>query len=256
MSPYDRGRPWDTVVISPHFDDAALSLAGLLIRGAVGRTAVVTVHGGAPGGEGAASWWDSACGFSSPAEAYAWRLAEDARSCELLGAEQVPLPHADGPYRVKGELLSALEEFIDGLPETTRVLVPLGSNQPDHAAVREQAMAALAARGRDAPWVYGDLPYTGAGALWGTDEADKDLAANEQCGRAYQELSGAYRLETVHDIRLGDEEWAVKRNAVLAHGSQLAALATEHGAFLSRPGPLCSERIWALHARQEADLLQ
>ncbi|MDX6353706.1 MAG: hypothetical protein QOF98_609, partial [Streptomyces sp.] len=192
MSAYSHGyvtasaeRRWDTVVISPHFDDAALSVAGLLIRGA-GRAAVVTVHGGAPDASAATSWWDSTCGFGSAVEAYESRLAEDARSCELLGAEQVVLPHADGPYRAAGEQLTALREFLDGLPERTQVLVPLGTNQPDHAAVREQALAALAARGYDTPWVYADLPYTGAAPEWGTDDADRALAANGQCGKAYQ----------------------------------------------------------------------
>jgi len=244
-------RAWDTVVISPHFDDAALSLAGLLIRG-TGHTAVVTVHGGAPKTGAAPSWWDSVCGFSSPDEAYESRVAEDARACALLGAEQVLLPHPDGPYRPEGEPLTALEEFLDALPPQTRVLVPLGTNQPDHTAVREQAMAALAALGRDTPWVYGDLPYTGAGPLWGTDDADKDLAVNTECGSAYQRLSGEYRLDVVHDIRLNDEEWAVKRAAVLAHASQLAALATDHGNYLRHPGPLQYERVWAAGPRQPA----
>jgi hypothetical protein len=98
--------------------------------------------------------------------------------------------------------------------------------------------------------VYADLPYTGAAPEWGTDDADRALAVNGQCGKAYQQLSGTHRLEVVHDIRLNDDEWAAKRAAVLCHASQLAALATDHGHYLRRPGPLQYERVWAVHARR------
>lgn len=48
---------------------------------------------------------------------------------------------------------------------------------------------------------------------------------------------------------LSDEQWAAKREAVLCHASQLAALAPVHGAVLSRSGPLRAELIWSLGPR-------
>ncbi|MEV5509714.1 PIG-L deacetylase family protein [Streptomyces orinoci] len=230
------------VVISPHFDDAALSLGGYLSRLDRPKT-IVTVHGGPPAGPAGVSSWDAACGFASGAEAYAVRMAEDARSCELLGAEQVALRHPDGPY-APGARLVALEEFLAGLDPAAEVLVPMGTDQRDHQAVRDQALAALAAAGRRLPLVYADLPYSGALAEWGTDGAEAALARAEVHGRAYRDLRAGYGLRPVHNIRLDREEWAVKRAAVLCHGSQLAALAVKHRAFLRYPGPLESELIW------------
>ncbi|MFI9721898.1 PIG-L family deacetylase [Streptomyces sp. NPDC052396] len=236
--------PAPLVVISPHFDDAALSLGGYL--GRLDRPkSVVTVHGGPPADHAAASAWDAACGFVSGAEAHAARLAEDARSCALLGAEQIALPHPDGPY-APGARLTALAEFLAELDPAAEVLVPMGTDQRDHQAVRDQALAALAAAGRRLPLVYADLPYSGAVAEWGTEAAEAALAGDEVCGRAYRDLAGGYRLRPVHNIRLDEREWAVKRAAVLCHGSQLATLAVKHGGYLRYPGPLQAELVWEL----------
>ncbi|KOG91469.1 PIG-L deacetylase family protein [Streptomyces varsoviensis] len=241
--------PWTTVVISPHFDDAALSLAGFLRR-VDGPAAVATVHAGAAPADRELSYWDSVCGFVSTAEAHRTRLAEDARACALMRVDQVLLDHPDGPYR-DSEPLTALTDFLAGLPLATRVLLPLGTNQRDHRAVRDQGLAALASRpGADAattprPWVYADLPYSGASDQWGTDQASAALEHSDR-GDAYRDLKSRYRLDVIQDLHLTDEEWIAKREAVICYTSQLAPVAVDHKAFLRRPGPLQSELIWEL----------
>ncbi|MFE6732366.1 PIG-L deacetylase family protein [Streptomyces californicus] len=243
--------PWRTVVISPHFDDAALSLAGLL-PALPGPLAVVTVHGGPPAPGLPVSGWDALCGFGSAREAYEARRSEDARSCALLGAEQVLIDHPDGPYVREGDEPAGLDPLLRSLAPGTRVLVPLATNQPDHEAVRLRAQRVLAEAGAPEPWVYADLPYTGHLPEWGTPGASGALAASEKWGTAYQRLDRTHRLTVRHELTLSDEQWAAKREAVLCHASQLAALAPAHGAFLDREGPLRTELIWSAEPRATA----
>ncbi|WP_228989136.1 PIG-L deacetylase family protein [Streptomyces sp. DH8] len=240
--------PWRTVVVSPHFDDAALSLAGLLPT-LPGPLAVVTVHGGPPADGLPVSGWDALCGFGSAREAYEVRRSEDARSCALLGAEQVLVDHPDGPYVREGDEPTGLDPLLRSLAPGALVLVPLATNQPDHEAVRLRAQRVLAEAGAPDPLVYADLPYTGHLPEWGAPGASAALAASEKWGTAYQRLNRTHRLTVRHELTLTDEQWAAKREAVLCHASQLAGLAPAHGAFLDRHGPLRTELIWALEPR-------
>ncbi|NJQ15865.1 PIG-L deacetylase family protein [Streptomyces bohaiensis] len=233
-----------TLLLSPHFDDAALSVAGLLPR-LPGPVTVLTVHAGPPPADAAVSWWDASCGFTSAAEAHGVRDAEDSRACDLLGVARRTLGHPDGPYGGDPglpELVAALA----ALPAGTTVLLPLGTNQPDHRAVREVALRALADRTDLTLLVYADLPYTGHLPGWGGERTDEALAASETWGEAFRELRGRFRTEVAHAARLDPAAWARKRAAVLCHGSQLAPLALDHGAFLAADGPLTAERVWSL----------
>ncbi|WP_186781669.1 PIG-L deacetylase family protein [Streptomyces sp. CBG9] len=239
--------PWRTVVLSPHFDDAALSVAAL-VRRLPRPLTVVTVFGGPPPEDSPVSWWDATCGFSSAAEAYACRRAEDARACALLEAEQILLPNPDGPYGATGPL-RGLDALLAGLTADTTVLVPLGTNQPDHERVRHQALAALDRPDAARTLVYADLPYTGHLPEWATDGASDALAASQKWGLAYQELTRHHPCSVAHDVRLDDEQWAAKRAAVLSHASQLAPLAADHGSLAARSGPLRAELAWTLDAR-------
>ncbi|MFI1313191.1 PIG-L deacetylase family protein [Streptomyces albidoflavus] len=239
--------PWRTVVLSPHFDDAALSVAAL-VRQLPRPLTVVTVFGGLPPEGSPVSWWDATCGFSSAAEAYACRRAEDARACALLEAEQTLLPNPDGPYGAAGPL-RGLDPLLTGLTPDTTVLVPLGTNQPDHERVRHQALAALDRPDAARTLVYADLPYTGHLPAWATDDASAALAASQKWGLAYQELTRHRPCTVAHDLRLDDEQWAAKRAAVLCHASQLAPLAADHGSLAARSGPLRAELAWTLDAR-------
>ncbi|GAA1199953.1 PIG-L family deacetylase [Streptomyces hebeiensis] len=236
--------PPATVILSPHFDDAALSLAGL-IPALPSPVCVVTVHGGAPAPGHEISWWDRTCGFSSAGEAHLARLAEDARACALLGVDHVVLNHPDGPYG-DGGALHEIDTYLSDLPAETRVLVPLGTNQPDHAKVRDRALLILDKLGRPLPLVYADLPYTGHTARWAAPDVEVSLAQDRDFGLSYQEIVSRYRTRPAYERILTDQEWARKRAAVLAYASQLAPLAVDHGALLARGGPLCAERVWSL----------
>ncbi|MFF5565474.1 PIG-L deacetylase family protein [Streptomyces sp. NPDC012623] len=238
-----------TVIISPHFDDAALSLAGL-IPALDSPVTVVTVHGGAPAPGHEVSWWDRTCGFSSAGEAHLARLAEDARACALLGVEQIVLAHPDGPYGYGSEgVPDELDACLADLDPAARVLIPLATNQPDHAKVRDRALAVLEKLGRPLPLVYADLPYTGHLPQWGTADTDTALLADEDFGVSYRKITAHYRTRIAHDVVLTDRQWAAKRAAVLCYASQLAPLAVDHGSLVARDGPLRAERVWELAAR-------
>ncbi|WP_157247766.1 PIG-L family deacetylase [Nonomuraea typhae] len=230
-----------TIVVSPHFDDAALSVAGLL--DALPRPAVfVTVFGGAPHADRAPSAWDRLCGFTSAAEAARERRAEDARACELLGVGQLVLDNPDAP--ANGVRLAGLAEFLTThAGAATRVLIPMGIGNADHAVVRDQSLQALAAAGLPAPWIYADLPYASVVPQWGTEAAARALAEHPRAGAPIRALTCS--IAPCRTPLVKGEVWVAKRRAVLAYASQLAPLATDFGEVLAVPGPLTHELVWA-----------
>ena len=87
----------DVAVLSPHLDDAILSL-GAAISGARGDVRVVTVFAGDPDSTLAAGEWDSRAGFRTVGEAARARREEDALACADVGARPVWLPFVDDQY--------------------------------------------------------------------------------------------------------------------------------------------------------------
>ena len=147
------------MVISPHSDDAVLSL-GAAIACWVRRGAVVellTVLALDPESAAAAGGWDERAGFATEGEAAVRRRDEDRRACAILGATPSWLPFgsvdyerhgADGDVRgaVGAVLAGADAVFLPGSPLT----------HPDHAwLVRALAGTPLRVVG-----LYAEQPYT------------------------------------------------------------------------------------------------
>jgi LmbE family N-acetylglucosaminyl deacetylase len=127
-------------VISPHLDDAALSLGGALAAAARHGVSVVvvTVFAGDPESLAPAGAWDSRCGFQTEGDAARVRRAEDARACDILGARPVWLPFKDESYAmgerptadaIEAAVANADTVFFPGLP----------LRHPDHALVSSWA---------------------------------------------------------------------------------------------------------------------
>jgi LmbE family N-acetylglucosaminyl deacetylase len=88
------------VVLSPHLDDAVLSVGATLhshVRRGV-DVRVVTVLANDPDALGGAGSWDAACGFPTAAEAARRRRDEDRRACAVLGASPRWFPYGDATY--------------------------------------------------------------------------------------------------------------------------------------------------------------
>ena len=124
------------VVVSPHLDDAALSLAAAIAyasRAGVPIT-VLTVFAGDPSSDEPAGTWDRLCGFVTAGDAARARRDEDAHACEVLGAEPVWLSFADAEYvdtRNEDEVWAVVEPE---LADAALVLTPgYPLVHPDHA---------------------------------------------------------------------------------------------------------------------------
>lgn len=114
------------VVVSPHLDDAVLSL-GATVAGAVRDGAdvrVVTVFAGDPEAETVASAHDRACGFATAGEAARRRRAEDRDALGVLGATPVWLPFPDSDERRAGDDRAIAEAIAGEAAAADTVLVP------------------------------------------------------------------------------------------------------------------------------------
>jgi LmbE family N-acetylglucosaminyl deacetylase len=234
------------VVVSPHFDDAVLSLAGLLTRWGAAAT-VLTALGGRPAGSTPASDWDRACGFDDAATAAATRAGEDRTACARLGFTPVHLGGLDRAYRDRtGDDLAELPGALAGVAGGTPVLLPAGiGGHPDHIRVRDAALAALRAAGHEPVYLYADLPY--AANLWHWDRPESDRLDGPAALAAIAALADRPAAARLDRVRLSTAEWAAKRNAVWAYASQLAPLSMTVRGLMFCPGPLQTEAVWRIY---------
>jgi LmbE family N-acetylglucosaminyl deacetylase len=115
----------EVVVVSPHLDDAVLSLGAAISRAvrSGARVTILTVLAGDPGSIEPAGEWDRESGFRAAGEAATTRRAEDAVACAHLGATAVWLPYSDHQYERGGsddEIRAAVVEAVGSAP----VLLP------------------------------------------------------------------------------------------------------------------------------------
>jgi len=124
----------DLVVVSPHVDDAVLSLGAAISHAARNgsRVTVLTVLAGNPGATAPAGEWDRSCGFSTAGEAAAARRIEDANACARLGARPVWLPFCDHQYE-RGGTDDEIRAEVAGSVGSSLVLLPgFPLEHPDH----------------------------------------------------------------------------------------------------------------------------
>ncbi len=237
----------DTVILSPHFDDAVLSCWHLLTG--PGKVLVVNVFGGVPAA-GALGWWDELAGASDSAAAVRVRVEEDRRALALAGRTAVNLPFLDGQYRKSEQAPGAIAQALRGvLPGGARIYAPasLGDHHRDHTAVRAAALA-LRTEGANVA-LYADLPHaTVLGwPRWvlGGSSSEADPAGEGWTSQLRESGVPAERMvPAVH--RLSTEHHSRKLEAMVAYRSQIAPLQNTFGSSLKDPQLLGLEVNWQL----------
>ncbi|MFG2894803.1 PIG-L deacetylase family protein [Streptomyces sp. NPDC048248] len=217
------------LVLSPHFDDAALSVTLQAIR--PGST-VVTVFSGAPSENQEETVWDALTRAQSAVSRHWERVAEDSEAMSGIGCSVRHLGEPEEQYRSTSEVdIGRLEGLISPwVSNASEVWAPAAiGGHADHIAVRKAALAACRAVGDLAPelYFYADLPYSLAYGWpsWVTGKPfpeylDTDFWLNSEL--AAQGIDDICVTRKVFPLDRGSQER--KRSAVRSYKSQLPAL--------------------------------
>ena len=224
------------VVVSPHFDDAAMG-AGLLLchHATTATTTVVTVMGGPPAAyPDPPTAWDAAGGFRSGDDVVARRREEDRRALAVLGAEPVWLPFVDHQYLPRSEraapavVAARLEEAIVAA-EATAVFFPMGLANPDHVVTHEAARLLVEGHRERAWFCYEDHGY-------------KHLPGLLAWRVARLLRSGLWPTPAMVPVAADPSR---KRRAIACYQSQIAPLERDH-ALSARLEANVAEQFWRL----------
>jgi LmbE family N-acetylglucosaminyl deacetylase len=221
------------VVVSPHLDDAALSLGSTIARvtSAGTKVTVLTVFAGDPDRDGPAGDWDARCGFSTAREAAVQRRAEDVDACAALGAEPQWLAFEDEQYAKDVDDAAITDRVVSAADGADAVLLPGHPLvKPDHVRV-----AALAAALRDRTQVgfYVEQPYASDLAI-GRGNSLRPVLRATRLGLAARLRGGGAVAPSTPPLELpGSVDWRasrrsardrrVKEDAIRRYPSQLGA---------------------------------
>ncbi len=156
------------VVVSPHFDDAALGAAHLLVSHP-GATVVTVLGGRPPAYPDPVSEWDALGGFTVGDDVVAIRREEDRAAMGVVGARPVWLEFADHQYLAPEHRPTPAEVAPDLAAAVldagaSAVFLPMGLANPDHVLTHRAGLLArqtLGADGAGPSWFcYEDGGYT------------------------------------------------------------------------------------------------
>ena len=233
-----------TTILSPHPDDAVLSLWGTLAG--PGDVRVINLFTGSPNGRPEPGWWDRMTGADDAASRGRERLAEDEQALGLLGRVPVNLGFLDRQYRADDQPIGTLlEEVMDALPGDALVMAPAAlTSHRDHLQAREVALE-LRGRGMRVT-LYADLPHA---TLYGWPASVTGSGAPAHLdAEVYWEtkLAGTGASPGEADVReLAEAELESKLEAVRCYRTQVTALDARYS-ILSRPDVLRYEVLWPL----------
>jgi LmbE family N-acetylglucosaminyl deacetylase len=226
------------VVLSPHFDDAAMG-AGHVLTTYPGSTVVTVLAGRPPAYPARPTPWDASGGFVAGDDVVAARRQEDLEAMTVFGAaEPVWLEFSDHQYlepddrptpdEVAPELAAALRALAP-----TAVFLPMGLANPDHVVTHE---AALIVRAQSS---LGPEPVT-----WFCyeDQGYKHIPGMLAWRTAKLFKAGIWPTPAMVPVQLDTER---KQAAIACYRSQIAPLEQEH-ALSDRMAANVPEQYWRL----------
>lgn len=207
------------VVVSPHLDDAVLSVGATMHHLSAKGVDVqlVTVFGGDTERPSASSYWDAKRGLEDKGAVIEERRAEDKAAAAVLGAEPIWLPFDDAAYVAPRDPDAIWSMLAPLLATADAVLVP---GWPLHHADHRYATMLVLERLRSVPvGGYSEMPYAASPLTW-----LKGMVRHRSSpivGRA----RGAELVWSAAETSTGD--FAAKRRAVECYRGELEALGLE-----------------------------
>jgi LmbE family N-acetylglucosaminyl deacetylase len=221
------------VVVSPHFDDAAMGAGHLLAS--YDDTTVITVLGGRPPAYPAApTEWDALGGFVAGDDVVAVRRDEDVAAMAVLESAYRWLDFADHQYLASEErptaadVAPALGAAIADI-DPTAVFFPMGLANPDHDMTHDACLLVQAEQPERVWFCYEDHGYKHLPGLlsW----------------RVAKLLRSPLWATPAIVPHVPDEER--KRRAIWCYTSQIAPLERDH-ALSARMEGRVPEQFWRL----------
>ena len=221
------------MVVSPHFDDAALGAAHLLCS--YPGSTVVTVCAGRPRAyPDPPSDWDALGGFRAGDDVVAIRKEEDRAAMGVLDAETVWLDFVDHQYLERRQrarpqqIADALAAVIDAR-RPSAVFAPMGLANPDHELTQDAAALLAPARPELCWFAYEDHGY-------------KHIPGMLAWRVAKLFHAGLWPTPAIVPVA---EDHARKRDAVYRYVSQIPPLERDHGLAARLDGRV-PEQHWRL----------
>lgn len=210
------------VVLSPHLDDAVLSVGATInsLRRRGARVVLLTAFAGDPDRDVRLSYWDAKRNARDKAHALEMRCQEDDAATAMLQIESIKLPFDDFAYlppRDPAEIVAAMEPE---LADADVILTPgWPLIHPDHRYL--SILIQRCVRGA-ALYFYEELPY-GAQPV---QVLKRNLRGRRAPSLAYEIGSDL----TWRRALTSSEDFAAKRAAVACYAGELAALG-RHATF-------------------------
>jgi len=235
------------LVLSPHLDDAVIDCWSVLSDS--DPVTVVTIYAGIPK-PGPAGHWDALAGAQERAQRMRDRRAEDLAALALAGRSGVHLPFPQADHRTgPPPPMSAVDRAVARhLPSASVVYAPavLGTRHPDHALVRDYALA-LAAHGVPVR-LYADAPYAViyGWPAWVTGAAPDPHLDVDRYWRGAGRDAGPTDPAGAQVVRLTAQQAEAKLAAMRTYRSQFSLLDRGPTGLLSNPAVHGYEVFWTV----------